>query len=319
MANATAVTPALSPARFIVQDLFPAEEVHIIFGPTRAGKTSLALQAFDDFCHARPVLGYKSYPAPACFISCGRNRASLRAHMQRLHLDPNNLPHLGLPEILRADEYNLAAAYQCAKQLLPAVRVLFLDGMDTLASGNRNDSRDASHSLISATRFCYENQLTVIGTAPAVKAKEGSGYLDPLDRISGSGSIMSHTATKILIERWKTKDITEPTRRVTLCPSQMPEIIKFARFSESGTLTTWIDAPEDAQSATNPRHRLDAWLTEQSDELLPLEALRAFLSELNLSESTLFRWLDDQCELGVLERKARGKYFIARNRPAIIQ
>jgi len=306
---------ATSPTKFIVQDLFPCYEIHIIFGPSRAGKTSLALQMFDDFCHGRPVLGYKSFPTAACFISCGRSRNSLRHHMTRLGLNPTNLPHLALPELLQAEDYNLESAFRLAKDLLPACRVLFLDSIDTLATGSRNDPRDTSHSLISATKFCYQNELTIIGTAPAVKAKEGSGYSDPLDRISGSGNIMAHTGSKILIERWKTKDITDPTRRVTIAPAQCMESVKWARFSPEGTLTTWIDEPDADASATAPRQRLDAWLADQTDELLALDALRAFLSELNLSESTLFRWLDDQCELGVLERKSRGKYFIAKNHP----
>lgn len=313
---------APSPARFVVQNLIRRHEIALICGALNVGKTTLALQFYDDFCHGRALLNtYPSLTVPACFISCNRSRESLRYHMETMSLDPYTLPHLALPELIRYEEYNLATAYKHAKELVPNLRVLFLDGIGMLIQGKQNDPRDMSQFMADSTRFCYTNELTIIGTAGAAKAKQGAGYVDILERTSGSGEIMAQSDTKIVLDRYKQHDPTDPNRTITIYATRRPTIRLWAKFSSEGTLSIQSDPPEGYNEpvASPAQQLLTQWLTQYAEETLELGDLRTVTNSANISRASLYRWLDDQLELGMLERCGKGKYLVIQNAKSPLQ
>jgi hypothetical protein len=295
-------------AKFVVHDLLAINEIHLIFGPARSGKTTLALQMFDDFCAGRPVLGFPSSPMPTCFVACERSAASLAAAIARVGIDAS-LPHLSLAGRLKREEYNIEAAYSLAKAKVPELRVLFFDGFSRLCPGKWYDDRDVSQFLIDSTVFCHERHLTIIGTLPCVKAKEGNGYQDPLERISGSGCWSSGTDFKLMIERYNPKDVTNCYRTMTLFPAHRAESRMWAGFSQ-GRIQLLNDPPTTVNSPGTPIANLEEHyaMTQDDSTISVQDAIERY----DIPRRTLQRWLQEKVKEGKLVRVGRGLYRKSR-------
>lgn len=294
-------------SKFIVQDLFPRNEIHLISGSLSVGKTTLALQWYDDFMHGRDILGHKSYPAAGCYVTCNRSRNHIRNRMDDLAI-PLDLPHLSLVENASHDEFMLECAYKFAAAIVPHLRVLFLDGIQSLIAGNPNDTRCMDAFMVNAQRFCRSHELTIIGIAFASKSKEGAGYENVLERTAGATSLVGQADTRINLDRWS-KDLTDPHRKLTICTARRATRLVWARFGEDGRLDLTASAPE-APEDTQLRGVLSQWLLVRPESTFTTSDLLSLLDGLNVSRRTLFRWLEEQCNLGTIQRIEKGEYRI---------
>ena len=77
---------------YLIEDLFPAFEVHLIGGPSGSGKSTWALQTFVlDWQHGRQVLDKQSYPVPWAYISVDRSHRSVIRTLKRMSIEPESL------------------------------------------------------------------------------------------------------------------------------------------------------------------------------------------------------------------------------------
>src|SRR5215831_11507548 len=79
-------------APFVVDQIFPAREVHLIAGPSGAGKTTFMFQLIDSWLGGGSVLGRKAHILPMCYVSCDRSRESVERTLDRIQ--PEHRPHV---------------------------------------------------------------------------------------------------------------------------------------------------------------------------------------------------------------------------------
>ena len=187
--------------RWAVPELFLENQLNFIFGSTGAGKTTLALQIFDDLSAGRPtIFGRETIQTAACMVSCEHTIALLRAHMAQVGVSLT-LPHLSLIGLLNptTNEFTFEAAMEIVLRRFPDTRVVFFDGFSNLCPGKITEHRDVTQFLIGCKQYMQHHDITVVGTVPTCKLKEGGGYINPFERIVGSGAFASQAATKALI------------------------------------------------------------------------------------------------------------------------
>jgi hypothetical protein len=266
------------------------------------------LQMADDMQHGREILGRHSDTIDVCYVACHRPAFTLRLHMDDLGIDPATFPHLSLVGELDDKDYALDSALNLVRKYHPRTKVVFLDGMNVLCPGKPYDEHDVSRFLINAARRCRDRQLTLIGCIAASKQRDNGGYADPLDRASGSHAWMGQTGTKILIERYNPKDMTNCYRMISIFQGYQRTQKLNAGFNAQGQLAmvSEIPLPGDGEAAMGTF--LTTWLNqlEASYEFTLDDLTRA--TENQISRATLYRWLTAKIQAGAVKKLRRGMY-----------
>src|SRR4051812_25576556 len=58
---------------YLVDKLLPKYQLHLIGGPSGAGKTTWLFQQIEEWRNGRDVLGHKSNPEPFVYVACDRS------------------------------------------------------------------------------------------------------------------------------------------------------------------------------------------------------------------------------------------------------
>ena len=262
----------------------------------------------DDWLRSHEVFGKPSYPAHCCYVACEQPVASLRRDIRRLGMNQEDLPHFSLTRWAE-EKRTLELAYTTARRNVPPLKVLILDGMQTLCPGRISDSRDSSKFLLNATKLCEEQDITIIGCASTCKAKEGEGYLSPFDRIPGSFFWTTIPLSKIVIESARPSKPSDPSRTVYLASrgvflKQYQYAIENDRFIYRG----------EGECLVQPD--LDAWLSQQEeDSQITTQQVLQLGEILGVSRRSAFNWIANQLQLGTLEKVDRGHYRVKKNKP----
>lgn len=292
-------------SEFLVAPIFPANDIHLIFGPSGAGKTTLALQLSEALTTGEAVFGRPATaPTKVAYVSCMRSNHTTIIHARRISIDPSILSPISLGD--RADEGAGRSLPEVLEQVQRrcghAVRVIILDGIASICP-KINDFRSVSEMLNQGRAFCESRKLTLFGCVSSAKSREGERYTSPRDRAIGSTAWMESTETKLLIEPLRPSIVTDPYRHVVLMPQGCPPEQYYYRFSPDGKLLP--TNPQEAESG------LDRWLMELAPGYLfrtgeVAEAARA----LGLSRATAYRWMEEKLALGEIKKVEHGVYQI---------
>src|SRR5690242_1448332 len=79
----------ISGPRSLIDRILPVHEVHILGGPSGAGKTRWLFQMLQEWKAGNSVLGYASNPVPYAYVSTDRSRESVKRTCEDLGIDPN--------------------------------------------------------------------------------------------------------------------------------------------------------------------------------------------------------------------------------------
>ena len=286
-------------SEYVVEQLFPRQQVSLISGPSGAGKTTLALQILDEWAASATVLDHPARAVPLCFVACDRTDRALRAHMRRMDINPAHVPHCSLVKYHRREERSIETAVKAAIACCPVARVLFIDGMSTLCPGKVTDLRDVADFLLTTLRLCESHDVTIIGTVLSVKTREGEGYVSARDRIIGSGAWAALTDTKLFIEPTQPKKPEDPGRSVTIVTA----------YGTSTRFYAFDNCRLVGRGAEIIQPDLDHWLLSLSPGApLSLEDILAAAASFSIGRTKTWDWITAQVELGALVRIGRGKY-----------
>lgn len=182
------------------------------------------------------------------------------------------------------------------------MKVLFLDGLAALCE-KVSDERTVTQFMLTITEACSRMGITVIATIRSSKARTGEGYVSIRERIIGSGAFCSYSDTKIGIEPTKPSEPMNNSRVITLLPqNSKPEVLNFT-LSEFGLLP--------GEGVSTKARALDEWLVGAERGItVTTSALVELAATTNLSESTVYRWIRIQVELGTLDKVGHGQYRI---------
>ena len=187
---------------YIVETLLPAGEIHILAGASAAGKTTLLFQFIQAWRRGKPILGFKSEPAPICYIGGDRRGNAYERLEQRLGVDP--IPFISVIDACRESEVcpkiDLAWLSKMLTYFNPEPEVLFLDPLDLfIGVTNFNDKHQVATGMVRLAQWLGER--TAICMLHPAKVRENAQFLDIFDMISGSHSLQAYCSTRAFLVR----------------------------------------------------------------------------------------------------------------------
>ena len=294
---------------FIVDRLFKSNEIHLIFGPISEDNTALALYFLHRWREGHPIFSHASHPAPFVYVGCEQTESSLADAIESEGMDPNAqmTPHLSAISEPDSSEDGIESVLKAARERIPDLRVLFLDGIYSLCPKRIYDYAEVSRFLKSVLRTCRRQRITIIATATTAKARANEGYTYPRERLHGSGVWAAMTHTKVYLEPLYPSKVTDRSRVATVMPRVgTPTRFPF-RYSE-GAHAALRPSTEAFVSPTT----LDTWLSEQPvGKVITSQELLVLAVQIDIHKATLYRWIAAQLETQTLTSTAHGTYVVA--------
>lgn len=298
------------PRKWLVDSIIPANEFHIIAGPSGAGKTTWAAQFLKSWQQGEAVFGHRSYPIPFVYVACDRGAADIEETLTRvgIDLDSGEFPYYSL---LDSDLpiNSIGELLSFVRKAIPEVKVLVIDGLAMLAPGGSHsmDYVSVSKFVRGLSRLCHKEEITLIAIMHSPKTKEKDRYSNPRQRILGSVAWAAISNCVILIE----PDEENPTgslRKLYLLPRNAPEEVFDMQLDKDGLLV-----PAKSVAAGES---MDLWLelqeaTSSGRTFTTSEVIEAG-DGVGLSERAVKYWLRQAQDAGRITKVEHGKYIIPR-------
>lgn len=216
--------PAIS-TEFLIDEILPAREIHLLGGSSGSGKTTFLFQLLADWQEGNPVLGHTSYPVPYAYISIDRSRTSVTRTLQRIGLE-NKITRVICREDLPS-HVSLGSVLDAAKTILPDTEVFFIEGFQTLVGDKGNSYTPVAALLQQTTTYCARENVTIVGVCHSPKLRMEEGFQHPREIILGSVAWAAFSDTVITLNlEEKTGVIT-----VSVMPRNAPSEQHYFVFS----------------------------------------------------------------------------------------
>lgn len=215
---------------FLIETILPANEIHLLAGPTGAGKTRWLMQAIkNQWENGNPVLGFESHPVPWVYIAADRSMRSVHRTLKGIGLDPETI--------------NIIPAWGKDKLTLPQILDRIVEQKAQLAiieafqSFSDSVDKQSVKSFLSAVQNAVDSEnLTIIGVCESPKMKPYEKYDNPRQRVSGVASWGHFSDTIFLIEPSDATTPSNPTRKLFVCPRNGASLELNGKFTKDGIL-----------------------------------------------------------------------------------
>ena len=214
---------------YLIDNILPSNEIHLLAGPTGAGKTRWLFDTLMAWEKGLPVLGLASHPMPWIYVAGDRSIDAVyrtldtmgisRAAFEILPAWDEKLTFNGIIELVQCSGAKLAVLEGFGQYVDPP--------------GHTHQVRNF---LRSACETIKMHDITVLGVVECPKMKPKDVYTNPRQRVSGAAAWGHHSETIFLVEPANPGDASDPTRNITGCPRNYAGIVKLARFDRNGKL-----------------------------------------------------------------------------------
>jgi hypothetical protein len=204
----------------VVDTILPEQAIHIVAGPTGAGKSRWLLEMLQDWQAGRDVLGYKSHPRPWLYVSGDRQQIEVERTLLSMGLQPGNVPIMpafGVMPVMGA----LGILEEAERR---EAELLVWEGFGKYVEANAGGNAVTrwlnmvtwrlSHTQNGTKRF---KPLTIIGVMEQPKMKPKDQYQNARQRISGPAA-WGHSASTIILVEHGDKSCKGPKRTLELYP-----------------------------------------------------------------------------------------------------
>ncbi|MBO0887479.1 AAA family ATPase [Candidatus Bathyarchaeota archaeon] len=241
---------------FLIEKLLPANEIHLLAGPSGAGKTRWLIQMLkNEWERGFPVLGYHSNPVPWCYIGSDRSTKSVRRTISDIGIDPdtiNIIPCWG------RDRKTMAGIEQVIED--SGAYLAVIEGFAGFCDGD--NSHHVRNFLCTVQAWIQHKNLTIIGVVESPKMKPYERYENPRQRVSGAAAWAHYSDTIMLVEPRDSRHPKLPDRILHICPRNASALEVHGGFTEDGRLifdTAGIQKPEDmmGEPQVNPFKRVN--------------------------------------------------------------
>ena len=299
--------------QYLIDRIVPKRQIHLIGGPSGAGKTTIAFQVLNDFQAGKDVFGYKSSPEPIIYIASDRDDEETLRTLDRMHIKPT-FPCVGLsdkPEwMARARRENKPEYVVVLEELRkgwPDYKTIIWDGFSFMVDGDQNKNSDVSQFLRKIHTFIKQHNMTVIGIVNAPKMRDDARLSIPRQRISGAAAWAHIANCIILVEPCAPENPGDTTRNVFVCPRNQRDQLFKMEFTDQGLLT-FITPGEGASEQTNWDEVVRVAVQKQSQGALLTRGW--FLEELQIPEGSVARVLRSLTKDETLKKVETGVYQV---------
>lgn len=288
---------------YIIEDLLPSSQVHLIGGPSGSGKTTLMFQMYQALATGADFLGRKTRPVKFAYISGDRPERSVKETQGRVGVD--------FPVYSLVDHDQIGG--NLTEEIFPKLtkfygykpNFVYIDGFTALVPGNElNNYGVVAKWLGGLQRYSEKTGLTILGACHTTKTKEGANFLNPRQRIAGSVAWAGFSETVIIIEPPEDDEIGNK-RRVMLLPRNYPGESMIMTFDDEGRLRLPLNIEKQEEIA--------AFVL---GDLLPKAGLFTHGDLWDVAEKqgvprrSFDRWLAGLVDDKLIKRKKKGTYEI---------
>lgn len=220
----------------LIEGIFPQQSIHLVAGPTGAGKTRWLLEILLAWDKELPVLGRPTYRCPWLYVSGDRAEIDAVGTMISLGIDPAEIPLLPafgvMPPMSALDVLREVDKLEA--------QLIVWEGFGQYVESNAGSSAvkrwlnlmtwALTHHEDKAER---ENPLTIIGVMEQPKMKPRDQYLNPRQRISGPAA-WGHSASTVVLIEHEDKNCKGPLRTVGIYPHHAGPEMEFRASLASG-------------------------------------------------------------------------------------
>lgn len=227
--------------QFLIEDIMPERELHLIAGPSGVGKTTLAMQLMEAYIHELPWMGKKCTNKGVAYFSCDRSKASLQRSMDRLGLDPWTFPTGCSRELPDRTNISIDQILDWRRRVDHKAKLLVIDGLARLTpAGKISDYKLVADFLSGIVERCETEDITILGIVHSAKTRDSDKISNPRQRIVGSVSWAGYSDLIITMDPEDAKDPKNPTRVVHILPRDSGEFTVKIR-NENGRLVILQD------------------------------------------------------------------------------
>lgn len=189
---------------WIVKDIFPAREIHLIHGPSYIGKTRITIKhIIDPIEHGQPVWGHQSTQCRCAYIACdNRSKKSIDVTLNQIGARPHKVISARDDRIIRPTlDWVLNVTTDCS--------VVVLDPISRFMPGSgreMNDYQLMADFLCKMGIWCDDNNITVLGLHHDGKSNEATKDRDARERILGSSALSGYSETIVSMGYYEAGD-----------------------------------------------------------------------------------------------------------------
>lgn len=200
---------------FLVDTIFPTGEIHLVGGPTGAGKTRWLFDTLLAWQKGRRILGFESYPCSWAYVSGDRSHASVLRTLKTMDIDPKLIPLIAAMD----KRLTLSQTFDAAQEMQAKLVVIESFGSLVEPPGLSVQVKNFFYSL---RPILNATGMTIIGVMESPKMKPKDKYENPRQRISGVATWGHYADTIVLVEPTAAKKANS-NRMLTVCPRNAPE------------------------------------------------------------------------------------------------
>ena len=227
---------------YLVEAILPSTEIHLLAGPTGAGKTRWLFDTLMDWEQGLPVLGHSSHPVPWIYVANDRSMDGVNRTLDTMEITRDAFPIIPAWD-MKMTWLQMIDAIEAEK-----AQLAIIEGFGGLVDspGHSHQVRNFLCSTYSLIKQC---DITIIGVVESPKMKPKDSYANPRQRVSGVATWGHHTETIFLVEPTDASNASDPRRTLTVCPRNAPGMIRNAAFTSEGHLR--IISPGSARNHRN--------------------------------------------------------------------
>lgn len=212
----------------LIEALLPVREIHLLAGPTGAGKTRWLFQTILEWSAGLPVLSHRSYPVPWIYASADRSQESAKRTLESMKIDPTRIPFIA------AWDTGMTLSRIIDTASISKAKLVIIESFGSFVEGPPT-ANNVKSFLQAASKTIRDADLTLLGIMEQPKMKPKERYGNPRQRISGVASWGHFTETIILVEPVPSRESC-PLRTIHICPRNGPEMVINAEFRPDGRL-----------------------------------------------------------------------------------
>ena len=281
----------------------PSGQVHLIGGPSGAGKTRLVFQLYKTLQTGADFLGHGTHPVKWAYVAGDRPARSVEETMGMMGV---SFPVFSLVDrdLIGADVMNVVIP-SLTKFYDERPDFIFIDGFTPMCpDGETNKYLPVAKWLGGIQRYCAKRDVTILGSCHTTKVKEGEKFLNPRQRILGSVAWASFVESIIMIEP-DVKD--EDKRHVNLLPRNGRGEHYVMTFDEFG----FLKEPDTiSQAGDVTEFIMNDLIKLQPGDTLKYQIIVGMAAEKGIRKRSLDRWLAGLVENGRVAREKRGEYLV---------
>lgn len=288
---------------YLIDPILPCNEIHLIGGPSGAGKTTWLFQMLCDWQAGKAILGFESHPCAWKYLSADRSMATTQETLRRVNAKVFDDQIHSLIET--HSEVSVDSVLRWCDKHFKGGGLLILDGFLSLTPGGRiNDYDTVKGFLTNFRNEMAKRHITVLGSVHSTKVRENDLILNPRQRVAGTVAWAGFSETIFIIEPASYKKEEESHHRILhILPRNAAEFQLRLQFDGRGIL---VEQAADVENTV----MLAKLLKLAPGTALSSETLQEWGKAEGISRRSIFRWIDEAMRAGQLERVSKGQYRV---------